>query len=156
MKRRSCIRSSAHHPPPAARLPVLPPHSLLLEGAIMDPAGNLYVTDGARGLVLRVTPAGVVVPLVGLGALSAPTGLAFGAEGSLYLSDSGKHQVLKLGDLLPLSEGRCCEQAHGKGDRGASDRRAGHSLLLGLRTEGGAYALRVANSIRGTVVYSPL
>src|SRR5262245_53893620 len=91
MNWRSCIRSS---------------QPLLLEGAVMDPAGNLYITDGARGQVLRVTPAGGVVPLVGPANLSVPTALALDEEGSLYISDSAKHQVLKLrpdGRLLTVA-----------------------------------------------------
>ena len=72
----------------------------------MDPAGNLYITDGARGQVLRVTPEGVVVPLVRPADLSSPTALALDDDGNLYIVDNGKHLVLKLepdGRLLTVA-----------------------------------------------------
>jgi sugar lactone lactonase YvrE len=56
--------------------------------------------------VLQVTLKGVVVPLVGAADLSVPVALALDHDGSLYISDSGRHQVLKLepeGRLSPVA-----------------------------------------------------
>jgi DNA-binding beta-propeller fold protein YncE len=69
----------------------------LLEGAVADGAGNLYLTAGSPTRVLQVTPEREVVSLVCPDELSVPTALALDDEGSLYISDSGRHQVLKLG-----------------------------------------------------------
>ena len=47
--------------------------------------------------MLQVTPDGIVVPLVGPNDLSIPTGLALDDDGGLYIGDTGRHRVLKLG-----------------------------------------------------------
>jgi hypothetical protein len=72
-------------------------HPCFLEGTVADRAGNLYITDRAQSQVLQVTPEGIVVTLVGPGDLSVPTALALSSDGSLYISDSSRHRVVKLG-----------------------------------------------------------
>jgi DNA-binding beta-propeller fold protein YncE len=146
MNQHSGVRSPALHPPPAARLPVPSPQPLLLEGAVMDPAGNLYVTDGARGQVLRVTPEGVVGPLVGLGDLPLPTALVLDDHGTLYISDSGKHQVLKLGTYGRLSTVAGTGTAGFSGDGGpATDAQLNGPWGLALDSQGHLHIADAAN-----------
>jgi sugar lactone lactonase YvrE len=112
----------------------------------MDLAGNLYVTDGARGQVLRVTPEGVVGPLVGLGDLSLPTALVLDDHGTLYISDSGKHQVLKLGRDGRVSTVAGTGTAGFSGDGGpATDAQLNGPWGLALDSQGHLHIADAAN-----------
>ncbi len=59
----------------------------------IDDAGNFYVTDAARGVILRITPAGVRTDFAT--GLSQPTGLAF-RDGTLVVSERGARRILLL------------------------------------------------------------
>jgi sugar lactone lactonase YvrE len=77
-------------------------------GLAFDAAGNLYVTDQGNSLLRRITPVGVVSTLAGRrgkigvvpGALPAtlhePAGIAVGAQGELYITDTYENVVLKV------------------------------------------------------------
>jgi uncharacterized protein (TIGR03437 family) len=72
-----------------------------------DREGNLFVADERAHRIRRVTPAGVITTVAGTGkpaysgdgglaakaGLNAPRGLAFDADGFLYVADSGNHAV---------------------------------------------------------------
>ena len=73
------------------------------EGLTVDAAGNIYVGDRANNLIRKVTPAGQVTTLLGLGRargngaglgaearLDSPRSLAAAADGTLYLANSSQ------------------------------------------------------------------
>ncbi|QDQ26928.1 hypothetical protein FNU76_11455 [Chitinimonas arctica] len=79
-------------------------------GLASDEAGNIYVADSANATIRRITPAGIVSTLAGsagnsgsrngIGALAQfnnPTGLTVGADGFIYVADTGNHLIRKVG-----------------------------------------------------------
>ena len=74
-----------------------------------DAAGNLYVTDSLNSLVRKCTPAGVVTTFAGANGIpgsadgtgtaatfQTPAGAAADAEGNVYVSDIGNHNIRKI------------------------------------------------------------
>jgi DNA-binding beta-propeller fold protein YncE len=63
--------------------------------AVLD--GNVFITDGDNGRLLRATPAGAVRAVIGSGSapgdLALPRGIATDG-GRLYVADSSAHQVM--------------------------------------------------------------
>ncbi len=79
-------------------------------GLAAGPDGGLYIADAGQNRVRRVTPDGLIATVAGNGRrgydgdnhaaveaeLNAPTGLAFGPDGSLYIADDGNDRVRRL------------------------------------------------------------
>ncbi len=75
-------------------------------GIAVDGAGNVYVCDASNEMIRKISPAGQVANLAGGGLtglangtgitarFNNPVGLAFDAEGNLYVADSG-NQVIR-------------------------------------------------------------
>ncbi len=115
-------------------------------GLAAGPDGSLYVADAGQNRVRRVTPDGLISTVAGSGRkgydgdnhpavespLNAPTGLAFGTDGSLYIADDGNDRVRRVrpDGALTAFAGRGGKLEYG-GDGGpAMDARL--SLLGGL------------------------
>jgi sugar lactone lactonase YvrE len=60
----------------------------------IDSLGRIYVTAGRSGRILRVTREGLVETF--LTNLIRPTGITFGADGSLFVIESGRPRVLRI------------------------------------------------------------
>jgi serine/threonine-protein kinase len=74
------------------------------------PDGSLYVADAGAHRVRRVDPAGIITTVAGVGergctgdggpataaALAAPSGLAVGPEGSLYIADASNNRIRRV------------------------------------------------------------
>jgi sugar lactone lactonase YvrE len=64
-------------------------------GLAVDAAGNVYVADGAKGIV-KVTPAGAT-SVLNTGSLKLnPMGLALDAADNIYVADTGNDRLVKL------------------------------------------------------------
>ena len=68
------------------------------EGPCYDPAGNLYFVNWLSSSIMRLTPDGEVSEFFNTGGI--PAGLAFHADGSLYVADEGDniHGILRIAD----------------------------------------------------------
>jgi uncharacterized protein (TIGR03437 family) len=76
-------------------------------GMAADSAGNLYISDRGLNQIVKITPEGRTSVFAGTGqpgfsgdggpalaaALNAPAGLAFDAQGTLYIADSANHRI---------------------------------------------------------------
>ncbi|MDB5101110.1 MAG: repeat containing protein, partial [Cyanobacteria bacterium RYN_339] len=68
-------------------------------GIVVDPAGNLYVSDSNGGEsyeIRKVTPGGLVSTVKTPFKLASPEGLWLDAQGNLYIADSGNNVVRKV------------------------------------------------------------
>jgi sugar lactone lactonase YvrE len=78
-------------------------------GIAVDASANLYVADSANYAIRKVTPGGVVSTVAGLigtggsadgtgtGArFGTPTGIAVGADGTIYVADTGNNTIRKV------------------------------------------------------------
>ncbi|MEB3220751.1 MAG: hypothetical protein VKS61_01605 [Candidatus Sericytochromatia bacterium] len=74
------------------------------QGLAIAPDGTLYVADTGNHRLRKVTPQGVVTTLAGAGlgatdgtgtgaSFSGPTGLVVGANGTLYVADTGNQRI---------------------------------------------------------------
>ena len=115
---------------------------LLAPSAIAyDRQGNLFIADERAHRIRRVTPAGLITTVAGTGqpaysgdgglaaraGLNAPRGLAFDANGFLYIADSGNHAVRMI------SPGGAISSAAGNG-------------FSGFRGDGGPATAALLNS----------
>jgi sugar lactone lactonase YvrE len=94
-------------------------HFIAPRGVAVDPNGNIVVTDYAAKLLRQVTPAGVVTTLAGAyeasgtvegkgtnARFSDPSGVAFGAAGTLYITDDVDDVILRMtpsGDITTFA-----------------------------------------------------
>lgn len=79
-------------------------------GVTYDPAGNLYIADNQNCRVRKVTPAGIISTIGGIGvvafsgdngpataaAIQYPTGVARDNAGNLYIADDGNNRIRKI------------------------------------------------------------
>jgi PKD repeat protein len=86
-------------------------------GVAVDVGGNVYIGDTANNRVRRVTAAGVITTIAGTGTagntgdggpassaqVNAPTGVAVGRDGSLYLSATNAQRVRKITNAPPTA-----------------------------------------------------
>lgn len=90
-------------------------------GMVVDPAGNLYVSDRSNHSIRKITPDGQVSTFAGTGQpgfagghrseamFNSPYGLALDGEGNLYVGDAGNHRICKItpdGMVTTLAGGR--------------------------------------------------
>ena len=79
-------------------------------GVAVDALGNVYIADSANQRVRKVTPAGIISTVAGIGIagfasnggtatdaeLSNPTAVATDASGNLYIADTGNNRIRKV------------------------------------------------------------
>ena len=99
-------------------------------GIAVNSAGNLYVTDGENGTILRMTPTGVVTAIAGLagsfggtdGTGSAarfgfcPESIATDGAGNFYIADTDNSSIRKgVFEVVPLLTGQPSNEAAATG-----------------------------------------
>ena len=138
-------------------------------GMAIGPDGSLYlasITDGAIR-VRRVRPDGMIETLAGEGdignlgdggpALQARFGLiesiAFGPDGSLYISDSGNNRVRRLGQdgiiTTVAGSGQACQNMQPCGDGGPAMQAALSPFGLAVTPAGDLYVGTVVLTVYG-------
>lgn len=125
-----------------------------------DREGNLYVADERAHRVRRVTPAGLITTIAGTGtaaysgdgglaskaALNAPRGLAFDADGFLYIADSGNHAVRRIAPNGSISSIAGNGFAGSRGDGGPSTASQLHSpSAVAVESNGDLFIADTAN-----------
>lgn len=77
-------------------------------GMVIDPSGNLYVSDHTNHVIRKITPGGIVSTFAGTGQagfangerlkamFNNPYGLALDAQGNLYVGDVANHRIRKI------------------------------------------------------------
>ncbi|SFP28692.1 NHL repeat-containing protein [Variovorax sp. 770b2] len=78
-------------------------------GVAFDPAGNLYVADTGNSILRKITPEGVVSTVAGQAGVmgsqngigsaarfSEPSGVAVGADGTVYVADTLGNRIRKI------------------------------------------------------------
>ncbi|MEO6392374.1 MAG: hypothetical protein ABIP75_11020, partial [Pyrinomonadaceae bacterium] len=63
-------------------------------GIAVSPKGNIYFSDGEKGIVWQLDWEGKATPLTEH--LATPSGIALAPDGSLIVADSGAHTILKI------------------------------------------------------------
>jgi sugar lactone lactonase YvrE len=61
----------------------------------VDPAGNVFVSDGDNCCIRKITPAGVVTT-IGARIFGVPEGIDMDAAGNLYVADTGTSKICKM------------------------------------------------------------
>jgi sugar lactone lactonase YvrE len=131
----------------------------LPRGLALAPDGSLYVADSGTHRVRRIDPAGVITSVAGIGqrgctgdggpavsaALVAPSGLAFGPEGSLYIADASSDRIRRV-----APDGRITTFA-GSGSFWSSDISQPQTLIAAPEA-----TLLIANSGRNEITAIPL
>jgi sugar lactone lactonase YvrE len=79
-------------------------------GIAVDKKGNVFITDGSRGVIRKVNTLGIITTFAGTGSygysgdsgsatvatMNRCLGLAFDASGNLYVADAGNHVIRKI------------------------------------------------------------
>jgi sugar lactone lactonase YvrE len=92
-----------------------------LDGATMDPVGNLYVSEDGNHAIRKVDPQGNVTTVAGLGVagfkdgdkgtalFNGPGGIMWHPSGSLYVSDIGNHAIRRIDFVNAPASGDAAE-----------------------------------------------
>ena len=82
----------------------------LVDGVVVDPEGNIYLSHRSKNRIRKITPDGIITTIAGNGiagfsgdggpalaaALNFPAGLAFDADHNLYIADRNNHRIRKV------------------------------------------------------------
>ncbi len=101
---------------------------------LIDPVGNVYLSDTGNNRVRKIAPNGVITTVAGGGAasfagdggpatqalLNQPIGLALDSAGNLYIADSGNRRVRRVdsGGIITTFAGNGGSPENGNGDGG--------------------------------------
>lgn len=79
-----------------------------ITGMVIDPTGNIYVSDGANNVIRKVTPDGIVTTIAGTGSkgfvdgdadkaeFNVPFGIVIDKKGIIYVADLQNNCIRKL------------------------------------------------------------
>jgi sugar lactone lactonase YvrE len=93
-------------------------------GLAVDAGGNIYISEGGNNIVRKVSSSGIISTIAGTGTagfmgdggnaldaqLSAPTGVAIGTAGNLYISDFGNNRIRSLSNVVSIVSQNAAER----------------------------------------------
>ena len=135
------------------------------QGIAADAAGNVYVADSIAGMVVEITPGGLIKTAAGntysyeyqcpayvtpsdIGTLICPGGVAVDSAGNLYVSDSGRGRIARItpqGDVTNLVGDGTPETYWGDGGK-ATDSALDAPLGVAVDNAGNLYISDSKNS----------
>lgn len=105
----------------------------LPESVAVDSAGNLYIADAGNGRIRKITPAGVINTIAGIGSrgfkgdggqttsaqLDFPNDVAVDSAGNLYIADTNNNRIRKVipGGVITTIAGNGISGYSGDGDK---------------------------------------
>lgn len=136
---------------------------------LIDPAGNVYVSDTGNNRVRKIAPNGVITTVAGgsvasfagdggpatQALLNQPIGLALDSAGNLYIADSGNHRVRKVDSsgTITTFAGDGAPPENGNGDGGpAVDASLASANDIAIDTTGNLY-IADASFYKGTCMF---
>lgn len=130
-------------------------------GVAVDSSGNIYIADTANHVVRKISTSGTITTVAGVGfagfnsdgtaveaLLATPMGLAFDAQGVLYIADSRNHRVRKLtsdGKLTTIA-GSGAEGSLGDGGK-ATEASLNRPQGVAVDSSGSVYIADTFNSL---------
>jgi RHS repeat-associated protein len=134
------------------------------QGAAVGPEGSLYIADGDNHRIRRVGLDGIITTVAGtsgfgsfagdgglatLARLDFPVEVAVGADGSLYIADSGNKRIRRVGPDGIIATIAGTDGGGFAGDGGpATQARLGYTQGVSLGSDGSVYILDSFNRIR--------
>jgi sugar lactone lactonase YvrE len=134
-------------------------------GIATDASGDIYFADSQNNVIRKITlSTGVITTVAGIGPdqagfsgdngpateakLHTPVGVAFGADGSMYISDSGNERIRKIApDGTITTFAGTGEQGY-SGDGGAATLAQFHFLRgIAVDADGNVYICDAGNSV---------
>jgi sugar lactone lactonase YvrE len=100
--------------------------------AVADQSGNIFAADSGNNLVVKVTPAGVLMIVAGTGVagvsgdggpatsamLTGPNALALDSSGNLYFTDNNRVREMTADGIIHTVAGNGSSTYYGSGDGG--------------------------------------
>jgi sugar lactone lactonase YvrE len=126
-------------------------------GLVVDATGNIFVADLGNNIIRKITPGGVVSTFAGNGSsgsadgtgstatFSGPSGIAIGADGNFYVTDSNNNTIRKItpaGVVTTVAGNRVGSYTNGTGTAASFNKPTG----IAIDAAGNMYVAEVANN----------
>ena len=127
-------------------------------GVAVDGSGNVYVADNGNNKIRKITPAGVVSTLAGIGLtgssdgtgsaarFNGPIGVAVDGSGNVYVADYGNHTIRKITPAGVVSTLAGSAGQFGSSDGTGSAARFSNPTGVAVDGSGNVYVADIGNN----------